>query len=72
MIWWAGVDSVMMTCRITAVIHALAFGLARPSRSVRRASQLRHGGEECIPSLVIIVIIIIVIVVINGAEPAGS
>jgi hypothetical protein len=63
----------MMACSIAAVIHALALGLARPSRSVRRASQLRHGGEECLPSLVIVIIvIIIVIVVINGAEPAGS
>jgi hypothetical protein len=64
----------MMACSIAAVIHALALGLARPSRLVRRASQLRHGGEECIPSLVIVIIIvvIIVIVVISGAEPTGS
>jgi hypothetical protein len=50
----------------------LRFVLARPSRSVRRASQLRHGGEEWIPRLVIVIIVIIIIVVINGAEPAGS
>jgi hypothetical protein len=47
--------------------------LARPSRSVCRASQLRHGGEERIPVLVIVIIVIIIVIfVINGAESAGS
>jgi hypothetical protein len=40
---------------------------------VRRASQLRHGGEKCLLGLVVIIIVVIVVViVINVAEPAGS